>query len=231
MLEIRDLRVSYDHIEALRGVSLEVKKGEFLVFLGRNGAGKSSFLLALMGLISPAGGKILFEGEDLSFLRPWQRVRKGLALVPEGRKIFAPLSVRENLELGAFVRCNSVKKQLEKVLEIFPVLKEKLPLPAGALSGGEQQMLALARALMSDPRLLLLDEPSMGLAPKVVGEIYRVLENLKGRLTVLLVEQNVNRALSLADRVFLLESGRLVASWPREEIDYQVLEAAYLGEK
>ncbi len=231
MLKVEDLSLNYGHVEALKGVSLEVREGELVVLLGRNGAGKSSFLLSLMGLVSPQNGKIFLNGEEITAFPPWRRVEKGLVLVPEGRRIFAPLSVRENLELGAFTQAADLEARLEEVLEIFPVLRERFSFPAGSLSGGEQQMLAVARALMSRPRIMLLDEPSMGLAPKVVSEIYRILATLKGRLTILLVEQNVNRALSLADRVCLLEGGKLVASWRRQEVDLRTLEAAYLGEK
>ncbi len=231
MLRVEGLEVSYGHIKALKGVSLEVPEGKLFVLLGRNGAGKSTLLLSLVGLIKPAAGRIFLNGEEISKLPPWQRVKRGLVLVPEGRRIFPSLTVKENLELGAFSAPKGAASRLEEVLEIFPALKERLLFPAGALSGGEQQMLALARALMSNPEVMLLDEPSMGLAPKVVGEIYRILEKLKGSLTIFLVEQNVNRALSLADRVLLLESGRLSASWDREEVDLKHLEAAYLGEE
>ncbi|NPA48371.1 MAG: ABC transporter ATP-binding protein [Thermodesulfobacteria bacterium] len=231
MLRVEGLEVSYGHIKALKGVSLEVPEGKLFVLLGRNGAGKSTLLLSLVGLIKPAAGRIFLNGEEISKLPPWQRVKRGLVLVPEGRRIFPSLTVKENLELGAFSAPKGAASRLEEVLEIFPALKERLLFPAGALSGGEQQMLALARALMSNPKVMLLDEPSMGLAPKVVGEIYRILEKLKGGLTIFLVEQNVNRALSLADRVLLLESGRLSASWHREEVDLKLLEAAYLGEE
>ncbi len=231
MLRVEGLEVSYGHIKALKGVSFEIREGELFVLLGRNGAGKSTLLLSLIGLITPEAGKIFLKKEEISSLPPWQRVKKGMVLVPEGRRIFASLSVKENLELGAFVSKKGKSTKMEEVLEVFPVLKERFSFPAGALSGGEQQMLALARALMSDPEIMLLDEPSMGLAPKVVGEIYRILEKLKGRLTIFLVEQNINRALSLADHIFLLEGGVLSASWDRKEVDFKFLEAAYLGEE
>ncbi len=228
MLEVEGLEVSYGHVRAVRDVSFEVKEGEFAVFLGRNGAGKTSLLKALLGQVK-ARGRITLRGRRLEGLPPWRRVKLGLSLVPEGRQVFSPLTVRENLELGAFVAPGKLKRNLAQVFSLFPVLEEKAGLPAGALSGGEQQMLAIGRALMAEPALLLLDEPSMGLAPKVVQEIYATLKKLKGRLTVLLVEQNVKKALSLADRVFLLESGRLVSSWGRDEVDETVVEAAYLG--
>ena len=228
MLEVEGLEVSYGHVKAVRGVSFEIKEGEFAVFLGRNGAGKTSLLKSLLGQVR-ARGRIAFKGRRIDGLPPWRRVKLGLSLVPEGRQVFSSLTVKENLELGAFVAPGNLKRNLKRVFSLFPVLEEKAGLPAGALSGGEQQMLAIGRALMAEPSLLLLDEPSMGLAPKVVQEIYATLEKLKGRLTVLLVEQNVKKALSLADRVFLLESGRLVSSWRRDEVDEAVVEAAYLG--
>lgn len=228
MLEVEGLEVSYGHVKAVRGVSFEIKEGEFAVFLGRNGAGKTSLLKSLLGQVR-ARGRIAFKGRRIDGLPPWRRVKLGLSLVPEGRQVFSSLTVKENLELGAFVAPGNLKRNLARVFSLFPVLEEKAGLPAGALSGGEQQMLAIGRALMAEPSLLLLDEPSMGLAPKVVQEIYATLEKLKGRLTVLLVEQNVKKALSLADRVFLLESGRLVSSWRRDEVDEAVVEAAYLG--
>ncbi len=228
MLKVEGLRVNYGHVRALRGVNLEVDEGEFVVLLGRNGAGKTTLLKALLGQV-PAEGKITFLGKEISSLRPWRRAKLGLSLVPEGRQVFPSLTVKENLELGAFVAKERCSENLASVYKLFPVLKEKESLPAGVLSGGEQQMLAIGRALMANPKLLLLDEPSMGLAPKVVREIYETLAELKGKLTVLLVEQNVKKALALADRVYLLENGRLVSSWGREEVDEAVLEAAYLG--
>lgn len=231
MLRIEELRVGYGPITALRGVTLEVRAGEFAALLGRNGAGKTTLLLAVMGALPLRGGRILFQGENITKLPPWERVRRGLSLVPEGRRIFAPLTVLENLELGAFTQSSRKwKDQLEQVLTLFPRLKERLGLPAGALSGGEQQMLAVARALMSQPKCLLLDEPSMGLAPKVAGLIFDSLARLKGELTVLVVEQNVSRVLQLADRIFILDSGHLKQEVTGKEIDLETIERAYFGE-
>ena len=228
MLEVKDLTVRYGAITALAGVDLTVAEGEFVVLLGRNGAGKSSLLKAIVGQV-PCQGRIFFEGRELSSLPPWRRVKMGLCLVPEGRHVFGSLTVKENLELGAFVSPKELARRLEEVYTLFPVLKERQDLPAGTLSGGEQQMLAIARALMARPRLLLLDEPSMGLAPKVVQEIYATLAALKGKLTVLLVEQNAKKALQLADRGYLLENGRLVATWQGEEIQETFIQQLYLG--
>ncbi len=228
MLEVKDLTVRYGAITALAGVDLTVAEGEFVVLLGRNGAGKSSLLKAIVGQV-PCQGRIFFEGRELSSLPPWRRVKMGLCLVPEGRHVFGSLTVKENLELGAFVSPKELARRLEEVYTLFPVLKERQDLPAGTLSGGEQQMLAIARALMARPRLLLLDEPSMGLAPKVVQEIYATLAALKGKLTVLLVEQNAKKALQLADRGYLLENGRLVATWQGEEIQETFIQQVYLG--
>jgi len=229
MLEVKDLVVAYGPIKVLHEVSLRVRKGEFVAVLGRNGAGKTTLLQAIMGIIRPVSGQILWQGEDLTPLPPWQRVRRGLALVPEGRRIFAPLSVKENLELGAFQNPQGWTKRLEEILELFPRLRERLKVAAGVLSGGEQQMLAMARALMAKPSCLLLDEPSMGLAPKVASLIFDTLTKLKGRLSLLVVEQNVTRVLRLADRVIVLDGGRIKLEALSSEIDREHLEAAYFG--
>ena len=230
MLKVQDLRVSYGAIAAVKGVSFEVNPGEFVMILGRNGAGKTSLLQAIMGQV-PAEGKIFFQGKNVSSSPPWKRVAYGLALVPEGRKIFGSLTVRENLELGGFVTPGGIKDRLFRVLQLFPQLKDRLEIPAGALSGGEQQMLAIARGLMSDPRVLLLDEPSMGLAPKVVNLIYQTLSQLKGKTTFLVVEQNLSRGLSLADRIFFLDGGRLVKELSSGEFSSKEIETLYLGGK
>ncbi len=229
LLEAEDLWVHYGAVAALQGVSFRLRAGEFLMILGRNGAGKSTLLKALCGQVPLKAGRILFEGQRIDHLPAWRRTKLGLSLVPEGRRVFAPLSVRENLELGAFVHRQNLKKRLEEVLALFPELVPKLDLPAGALSGGEQQMLAVARALMSNPRMLLLDEPSMGLAPKVVARIYQTLAELKGKMTLLVVEQNLSQGLSLADRLLFLDSGRLVREFTGEDFSLTQVEELYLG--
>ncbi len=232
MLRVQNLTVAYGSIKAVKDLSLELEPGSFAALLGRNGAGKTSLLKAIAGLVPPQRGRIFFDGQEITSLPPWERVRLGLSLVPEGRRIFAPLSVYENLKLGAFATNHHGKKtkeSLDYVLDLFPALKERLYLPAGALSGGEQQMLAVARALMSQPKLLLLDEPSMGLAPKVAAKIFDSLSKVKGYLTVLLVEQNISRGLKLADKLFVLDSGCLVRQGLTHEISLEAIEEAYLG--
>ncbi len=231
MLKVQNLTVAYGSIKAIKDLSLELEPGSFAALLGRNGAGKTSLLKAIAGLVPPQRGRIFFNGQEITSLPPWERVRLGLSLVPEGRRIFAPLSVYENLKLGAFAANHGkkTKEDLDHVLELFPALKQRLYLPAGALSGGEQQMLAVARALMSQPKLLLLDEPSMGLAPKVAAKIFDSLSKVKGHLTVLLVEQNISRGLKLADKLFVLDSGCLVRHGLTHEISLKTIEEAYLG--
>jgi branched-chain amino acid transport system ATP-binding protein len=233
MLRVHNLNVYYGVIHALHDVSLEVAEGEIVTLIGSNGAGKSTTLLALSGLLQPAGGAIEFDDKDLMDVPPHRRVNAGLVQVPEGRRVFATLSVAENLDLGAYTRRDKAAKQqdLEEVFTMFPRLRERRNQPAGTLSGGEQQMLAVGRALMSRPRLLLLDEPSLGLAPLLVKEIFQVLKRIRDRgVTVLLVEQNAHMSLAIADRAYVLETGRIVMSGPAAELarDPRV-KAAYLG--
>jgi len=226
LLEAEDLWVHYGAVAALQGVSFRLRAGEFLMILGRNGAGKSTLLKALCGQVPLKTGRISFAGKEIGRLPPWRRTKLGLSLVPEGRRVFAPLSVRENLELGAFSRPRGLEERLKDVLSLFPELVPKLDLPAGALSGGEQQMLAVARALMSEPKLLLLDEPSM---PKVVARIYQTLAALKGKMSLLVVEQNLSQGLSLADRLLFLDSGRLVREFSGGDVSLKQVEELYLG--
>ncbi|MBA2675969.1 ABC transporter ATP-binding protein [Ramlibacter sp.] len=213
LLEVRDLAVAYGHVEAVQGISFDVHAGEIRTLVGANGAGKSTTLLALSGLVRPKAGSIRFDGEELTKLPTHQIVERGLVQVAEGRAILTTLTVRENLELGAYRRKDraAIASDMERVLGLFPRLKERLDGLAGNLSGGEQQMLAIGRALLAKPRLLLLDEPSMGLAPIVVQEIFRTLRaiNTDG-LTIFLVEQNVRQALKIANHGYVLESGRIV---------------------
>ena len=233
MLKVTDLEVSYGAIKALRGISFEVNQGEIITLIGSNGAGKTTTLHSISNIIKKARGSVVFEEEDISSLSPDAIVRKGLIQVPEGRRIFANLSVRDNLEMGAFTRKDKggIKEDLEMVYEMFPRLKERIRQVAGTLSGGEQQMLAMGRALMSKPRLLLLDEPSMGLAPILVDEIFSIIQRInKAGTTVLLVEQNAYKALSIADRAYILETGLVTKSGDAGDLAKDnAVKAAYLG--
>ena len=234
MLEVADLIVAYGAVEALHGVSLSVAKGEIVTLVGANGAGKTTLLRAISGLVAPKSGSIALDGRSLVGLRAHRIVAMGLAHVPEGRRIFTGLSVRENLDLGAYVvrsRRESAER-LERVATLFPRLRERLDQMGGTLSGGEQQMLAIGRALMARPRLLLLDEPSLGLAPLLVKEIFReiVRINREEGTTILLVEQNANLALATASRGYVLETGRVVLVGPaRDLLENPQVKAAYLG--
>ena len=233
MLSIENLNVYYGVIHALHDVSLSVAAGEIVTLIGSNGAGKSTTLMSLSGLLQPASGKVEFEGNNLLDISPHRRVSAGLVQVPEGRRVFATLTVSENLDLGSYARRDKAKAQedLQEVYDLFPRLHERRSQQAGTLSGGEQQMLAVGRALMSRPRLLLLDEPSLGLAPLLVKEIFNVVKRIRDRgVTVLLVEQNAHMALAIADRAYVLETGRIVMTGPAQEIagDARV-KAAYLG--
>ena len=210
MLEVRGLRVAYGGIEAVRGIDLDVGTGELVALIGANGAGKTTTLKALAGLLKPAGGSIRHQGEDIAGLPAHALIRRGIALVPEGRGVFARLTVEENLAMGAYIRrdASAVADDLEQVLEAFPRLRERRRQTAGTLSGGEQQMLALGRAMMGRPSLLLLDEPSMGLAPLMVQRIFEVIRTISARgVTILLVEQNARLALQTAARGYVMESG------------------------
>jgi branched-chain amino acid transport system ATP-binding protein len=233
LLEVSNLQVAYGHIEAVQGIDFKVDTGEICSLVGANGAGKSTTLLALSGLVKPRAGTIRFEGEDLAKLKTHQIVERGLVQVAEGRAILTTLTVRENLELGAYRRKDraAIASDLEKVLTLFPRLKERLAGLAGNLSGGEQQMLAIGRALLAKPRLLLLDEPSMGLAPIIVQDIFRTLREInRDGLTIFLVEQNVRQALKIARHGYVLENGKIVLQDTGEKLlkDPKVL-AAYLG--
>jgi len=233
LLEVSNLQVAYGHIEAVQGIDFHVDAGEICSLVGANGAGKSTTLLALSGLVKPKAGMIRFEGEDLAKLKTHQIVERGLVQVAEGRAILTTLTVRENLELGAYRRKDkaAIASDLERVLTLFPRLEERLGGVAGNLSGGEQQMLAIGRALLAKPRLLLLDEPSMGLAPIIVQDIFRKLREINSEgLTIFLVEQNVRQALKIARHGYVLENGRIVLQDTGANLlhDPKVL-AAYLG--
>ncbi len=229
LLKLDQLRVSYGHVEAVKGITLEVQAGEVVALVGANGAGKSTTLLALSGLIRTLSGHVTWDGQDITRWSPHQRVSSGLVQVAEGRAILKTLTVLENLELGAYTQPG--KPDLEAIFHRFPILKQRASQLAGNLSGGEQQMLAIGRALLAQPRLLMLDEPSMGLAPMVVGEIFEILReiHLQG-ITILLVEQNVRQALKLADRAYVMETGSMtLGGTARELVDDPRIIAAYLG--
>ena len=233
MLEIKDIHVYYGAIHAIKGVSLTVRQGEIVTLIGSNGAGKSTTLRTISGLLKPKEGDILFEGESIAG-RPAQAIVKaGVSQVPEGRRIFANMTVMENLELGAYSRTDAdgIQADMDMVFERFPRLLERKEQAAGTLSGGEQQMLAMGRALMSRPRLLLLDEPSMGLAPLLIREIFSIIADInKAGTTVLLVEQNANMALSIAHRAYVLETGRIALSGDAKELAAsEEVRKAYLG--
>mgnify|MGYP005839796123 CR=1 FL=1 len=232
LLEVRGLRCGYGRIEAVKGVDLEVREGEIAALVGANGAGKTTLLRAISGMLPVRAGSLRFAGEPIEALRPHERVARGIVQVPEGRQLFAPLSVEDNLRLGAFRRARArTRANLERVFALFPQLAERRDTPAGALSGGQQQMCAIGRALMAEPRLLLLDEPSMGLAPTLVEQILEAVAKLRREgVTVLLVEQNAVAALSLADRGWVLETGRIAhAGTGRALLDDPAVKAAYLG--
>ncbi len=232
MLHIKNVSSGYGSIQALHGVSLEIKKGEIVSLIGANGAGKTTLLMTLCRDIELTSGQIIFDGEDISKKKSHQIMRKGISISPEGRRIFPKLSVLDNLMLGAyFTPEDEAKIEFEKVLELFPRLKERLNQQGGTLSGGEQQMLAIGRALMSKPKLLLLDEPSLGLAPLIINLIFEVLANVRKQgTTVFLVEQNAHKALALADRGYVLENGVIIKQGTGVELSSDpVVKQAYLG--
>jgi branched-chain amino acid transport system ATP-binding protein len=233
MLDVRNLEVSYGEFLALRGVSFSVQEGELVTIIGANGAGKSTILKSIMGLVKCRKGDIVFQGENITSAPPHQRARSGISLVPEGRKIFGDLTVRENLLMGAYIQkdAKTLQSSMDEALQLFPVLRERSHQVGKTLSGGEQQMLAIGRALMSKPRLILMDEVSLGLMPIYVEETFKVIQKLHRQgVTILLVEQNARKALQAADRGYVLETGEIVMSdtSPRLAADPQIRKA-YLG--
>ncbi len=234
LLKVTGIETFYGKIQALKGVSLEVEQGKVVTILGANGAGKTTTMKTIAGLLKPKTGTVEFLGESITGLRPDQLLRKGIALVPEGRAILSTMTVLENLEMGAYHRNDhDIKKDIEQVMEQFPILKERSEQLGGTLSGGQQQMLAIARALLSKPKLLLLDEPSMGLAPLIVADIFKMIREIKATgTTVLLVEQNAKQALKVADYGYVMETGKVIISGEAKDLleDPRIVEA-YLGKK
>jgi branched-chain amino acid transport system ATP-binding protein len=233
VLALEDVHAHYGAIAALRGVTIEVADGELVALIGANGAGKTTTLATVMGVLTPTEGKITFRGESIVGLAPEAIVRRGIAMVPEDREIFPALTVEQNLRLGAFVRRDreEYRRDLEAMSGMFPILRERREQPAGTLSGGEQQQLAIARALMSHPKLLMLDEPSLGLAPKLVGQVFELISRLHAEgTTILLVEQNVSQTLRIADRAYVIRMGRVEAGGTPAELRQKIdVESAYLG--
>lgn len=231
MLEVQDMHVYYGAIHAVKGVSFGIDEGEIVALIGANGAGKSTILKTISGLMHPQSGSITFMGQNIAHTDAHKLVRQGLAHVPEGRRIFQQMTVQENLEMGAFTQKEVSKAQLEKMFTLFPRLKERRKQIAGTLSGGEQQMLAMSRALMSDPKILMLDEPSMGLAPILVDQIFTIIQDLHAAgTTILLVEQNASKALKISDRAYVLETGSITLSGSGKELSHsEEVKKAYLG--
>jgi len=234
VLKLTDIETFYGKIQALKGISLEVEQGKIVTLLGANGAGKTTTMKTISGLLKPQKGKVEFLGENVTGQRPDQLLRKGISLVPEGRAILSGMTVMENLEMGAYHRKDKeIGKDIEVVMEHFPILKERKDQLGGTLSGGQQQMLAIARALLSRPKLLLLDEPSMGLAPLIVADIFKIIKEIKDDgTTVLLVEQNAKQALKIADYGYVMETGKIIISGKGSELlkDPRIVEA-YLGKR
>ncbi len=231
MLKIDDLRVNYGGIEAVKGITFQVPERQIVTLIGANGAGKSTTLRTIAGLVKPSSGRIRLQAEDITAISPDRIVSKGITLVPEGRRVFPDLTVLENLRIGAYLRKDSLDDDLEWVYSLFPRLKERSWQAAGTLSGGEQQMLAVGRALMSRPKLMMMDEPSLGLAPLVVKDIFSIIKKINQQgVTILLIEQNANMALHVADTAYVLETGRITLSGSgRELLNNEQVKKAYLG--
>ena len=231
ILEVRDLSVAYGGIQAVRGITFDVPEGKIVTLIGANGAGKSSTLRSIAGLVKPAGGSIMFAGTELRGLTTENIVKNGITMVPEGRRVFVNLTVQENLRLGAYMRNDDLSADLNWVYSLFPRLKERSWQSAGTLSGGEQQMLAIARALMSRPKLIMMDEPSLGLAPLIVQGVFDIIREINNQgVTILLVEQNANMALKAADIGYVMETGRITMTGTGTELaENEEIKAAYLG--
>lgn len=235
MLKVENLVVSYGGIEALKGISLEVPEGKIVTLIGANGAGKSTLLRSIIGLVKPGNGKISYEDKDITGLNSQKIVQTGITLVPEGRRVFPNLTVLENLKIGAYLRNDKegIEKDIRWIYDLFPRLEERSWQMAGTLSGGEQQMLAVGRALMSRPKVLMMDEPSLGLAPLVIKDIFKIIQEINNQgMTILLIEQNANMALKIADIAYVLETGRITMTGTGKELlENPEIKAAYLGKK
>lgn len=235
MLKVENLVVSYGGIEALKGISLEVPEGKIVTLIGANGAGKSTLLRSIIGLVKPGSGEISYEGKNITGLNSQKVVQTGITLVPEGRRVFPNLTVLENLKIGAYLRTDKdgIEKDIRWIYDLFPRLEERSWQMAGTLSGGEQQMLAVGRALMSRPKVLMMDEPSLGLAPLVIKDIFKIIQEINNQgMTVLLIEQNANMALKIADIAYVLETGRITMTGTGKELlENPEIKAAYLGKK
>jgi len=231
MLRIDDLKVNYGGIQAVKGISFEVPQNEIVTLIGANGAGKSTTLRTISGLVKPVSGTVTFNGEDITAMTPYEIVSRGITLVPEGRRVFPDLTVLENLKIGAYLRKDNIKPDIEWVYELFPRLKERSWQAAGTMSGGEQQMLAVGRALMSRPKLMMMDEPSLGLAPLIVKDIFEIIrEIVRQGVTILLIEQNANMALQTANTAYVLETGLITMTGEGKELlNDEAIRKAYLG--
>lgn len=233
MLKVNNLKVNFGGIEAVKGISFEVKEGEIVTLIGSNGAGKSTTLRTISGIVKPADGSISFEGTDITKVNSSDIVKMGITLCPEGRRVFPDMTVLENIKIGAFLRQDDLTNDIERCYRLFPILKERNKQLAGTLSGGEQQMLAVARSLMSRPKIMMLDEPSLGLAPLVVQDIFKILQEINNEgVTILLIEQNANMALRIADKAYVLETGKITMQGSGKELlENESIKEAYLGKK
>ena len=233
MLKVENLKVNFGGIEAVKGISFEVKEGEIVTLIGSNGAGKSTTLRAISGLVKSTEGKISFDGKDITHMEPSEIVKLGITLCPEGRRIFPDMTTLENIKIGAYLRNDDLTKDIEKCHRLFPILKERSNQLAGTLSGGEQQMLAVARSLMSRPKIMMLDEPSLGLAPLIVKNIFEIIKEINDEgVTILLIEQNANMALRIADKAYVLEIGNIaMEGLGKELLSNPLIKEAYLGKK
>ncbi|MBP3200980.1 MAG: ABC transporter ATP-binding protein [Lachnospiraceae bacterium] len=233
MLKVNNLKVNFGGIEAVKGISFEVKEGEIVTLIGSNGAGKSTTLRTISGIVKPTSGSIEFEGVDITKINSSDIVKMGITLCPEGRRVFPDMTVLENIRIGAYLRSDDLTNDIERCYKLFPILRERKKQLAGTLSGGEQQMLAVARSLMSRPKIMMLDEPSLGLAPLVVQDIFKIIQEINSEgVTILLIEQNANMALRIANKAYVLETGKItMEGLGKELLENESIKEAYLGKK